>query len=760
MTCPDYARPPTNFDCAANRSRPAISCPAAVCREPLGGDLPLIPLINKPMSHATNAGSHRRSSNPPELDLASIFLGPKAENADVFERLLLEALRDHVFWRRNVHPEDGFTITELDKREPNFERSIGVLSQQLLGLLGELKAGVPFFSPRYIAHMSPDLSMASLVAYFATMLYNPNNVAAEASPVTTRLELEAAAELAAMVGYDPNRHWGHLTSGGTVANFEAFWVAQTVKYLPVAVRGAADAARLSGLMLELPGGGTADIRELDLWRLLNITPTAALDVAAALVSAIGDPATTKRLLDEHSLAGLGSQAFGHRLASYFGDALLPGVVLVPSTAHYSWEKICRALGIGSAQLVHVPVDRRFRMDPDALATTLGELASRRQPVIAGVVVIGTTEESAVDRVDLIAEVRREAGREHGLAFHLHADAAWGGYAIAVTRNADGERRSYQAALADYAPEIWPEQAVYQALAAVGETDSVTIDPHKFGFVPYPAGAVLFRDRRARELVAIDAPYVFQPEAEPTGPGQRPGHGDSSAAAGARRGESAATPHPTPTTIGRYIFEGSKPGAAAAAVWMAHQVLPLDERGYGRLIGATARGALALHRRISGGDWHPYNVVPFPSPDLNIVCFAIGHPELTTLDAVNAFIAGIYSRMSVMAGRSARDVDYFVTKTTLRVTEYGDAALPIVKALGFSADDYHAAGGVSVVRCTVMDPFLAPPPTTHSSEAHDRESGSATGWNRGPVDHIEGFARALRVVMDEALGAGRDHAGRR
>jgi glutamate/tyrosine decarboxylase-like PLP-dependent enzyme len=649
------------------------------------------------------------------LDLASIFLGPKAENADIFERLLLEAFRDHVFWRRNVHPEDGFQITEQDKRTPAFERAIGVLSQELMGLLGELKAGVPFFSPRYIAHMSPDLTMASLIGYFATMLYNPNNVAAEASPVTTRLELEVAAQLAHMVGYDTTRHWGHLTGGGTTANFEAFWVAQTVKYLPVAVRGAADAANLGDLPVQLPDGSRADLRQLDLWQLLNIAPEAALDALESLVDRIGDPREAQRLVDQHSLSGLGMQAFGHRLAAHFGDALAPGVVLVPSTAHYSWEKICRALGIGAAQLIHVPVDGRFRMDPEALAKTLRVLAGRRQPVIACVAVVGSTEESAVDRIDLLAEVRREAGRELGLAFHLHADAAWGGYAVAITRGADGSHRSYQSALTDYAPEVWPEEGVYKALSAVGETDSVTIDPHKFGYVPYPAGAVLFRDRRVRELVAIDAPYVFhghQHEAN--------GHGDG-------RGKAHAD---EPTAIGRFIFEGSKPGAAAAGVWLSHKVLPLDATGYGHLIGAAARGALALQRRMVGGDWHPFRVIPFPNPDLNIVCFAIGHPRLDTLAAVNAFAERIYTRFSVFGGRPASQVEYFVTKTTLRASEYGRAALPIVLGLGFSTDDYLAEGGVSVMRCTVMDPFLAS--------------------RRGKVDFVEGFAGALRRAMDEAL----------
>lgn len=645
------------------------------------------------------------------LDLASIFLGPKAENADVFERLLLEALRDHVFWRRNVHPEDGFQVSELDKRTPAFERSIDVLSQALMGLLGELKGGVPFFSPRYVAHMNADLTMASLVAYFATMLYNPNNVAAEASPVTTRLELEVADQLAAMVGYPGTRtgaaggarSWGHLTSGGTIANCEAFWVAETLKYLPVAVRGAADAARADGVQVALPGGGTAELRELDLWRLLNLTPSAALDAAAGLVERLGDPVRAQQLVDEHSLAGLGAQEFGRRLGAYFGDALPPAVVLVPSTAHYSWEKICRALGIGSQQLVKVPVDERFRMDPDALAERLADCARRRQPVLATVAVVGTTEEGAVDRLDHLAEVRRQVAREHGLAFHFHADAAWGGYALSITRAADGGRRPYTAALAAHAPEIWPEESVYQALCAVAETDSVTIDPHKFGYVPYPAGAILFRDGRARELVAIDAPYVF--------------HGQ---AAGAT------------TAIGRYILEGSKPGAAAAAVWMSHQVLPLDERGYGRLIGETAKGALALHRRLVAGDWSPFRMVVLPRPDLNIVCFAIGHPALGTLAACNDFIARLYARMSAMGDRPSPQVDYFVSKTTLRAEEYGAAALPIVRALGFDDADYQAAGGLAVVRCTVMDPFLAA--------------------RRGKVDFIEGFATTLRCELQREIEA--------
>ncbi|MCY1073514.1 pyridoxal phosphate-dependent decarboxylase family protein [Archangium lansingense] len=643
------------------------------------------------------------TTSPASLDLGSIFLGPKGENADTFERLLLEAFRDHVFWRRNLHPEDGFLIQEAEKRAPGYEASLSVLSQELLGLLSQLKGGVPSFSPRYIGHMCSDLTMASLIGYFATMLYNPNNVSAEASPVTTRLEFEVAEQLARMVGYAPERQWGHLTSGGTVANFEALWVARNVKYLPVALRHAAEAAGVKDLDIRLPDGRETRLRELSLWQLLNVTPEATLDALDRFRAHLGDAGHAMEWVTRHSLAGLGYQEFGLRLASEFKDALPPGVVLVPSTAHYSWEKTCRALGIGARQLVHVPVDTNFRMSPAALEDKLRTLAVRQQPVIACVAVMGSTEESAVDRLDLLADLRERLGRELGLAFHLHADAAWGGYAASITRGPGGERRTYEETLADYAPEAWPSEGVYRALCALERTDSVTIDPHKLGYMPYPAGSITFRDKRVRDLVSVEAPYLFH------------AGGDESA------------------YLGRSIFEGSKPGAAAAGVWMSHKVLPLNASGYGRLVGETAKGAMALYRRIASGDWAPFKVVPLSASDLNIVCFAVGHPSLETLERTNDFMARIYRALSVGPDTLKRP-DYYVTKTVLRANEYGRAALPTVEGLGFTPKDYERAGGVAVLRCTVMDPFLAS--------------------RRGKVDYIRGFVRTLGEVMRTELEAAR------
>ncbi len=615
----------------------------------------------------------------PREALRAWFLGPRAENAELLERLVVESLRDHVFWRRNYHPEDGFAIRETDKRQEGYEENVATLTQELMGLLAELKRDVPFFSGRYKGHMVGEQTIASQIGYFATMLYNPNNIALEISPVTTRLELEVAGQLARMIGYDPSRSWGHLTSGGTIANFEALWLARSVRYLAVAAAGAAAELGIE-LPVRLPGGTTAPIAELSLWELLNVTNDDTLDLWDRLWEAAPRP-EVQRALANHSLATIGYQEYSRRLAMDYGDPLPAGVVLVAATAHYSWEKIVRALGIGSNQLVHVPLDRYYRMDPEALWQRVHGLARRRQPILALVSVCGTTEESAVDRLDQVLEVRARAERELGTTFHVHSDACYGGYAAAVTRRADGTRRT-AAEIRESVGDDWPTDDWVRAVEALGRADSVTVDPHKMGYVPYSAGAILVRDGRTRHLVATDPPYLSPVEL------------------------------PAPRTerfLGRYILEGSKPGAAAAAVWLSHKVLPLDERGYGYLIERTVAGARRFHAALATADLSPFRAVMLPLPDINIVCYLLSHPSLATLRAVNDFNERVYTRMSL--ARTDGPPEYIITRTRLRSPAYDGAIDPILALLAVgSVDEWKASGaeGLVVLRSTIMDPFLAAP----------------------------------------------------
>jgi hypothetical protein len=45
------------------------------------------------------------------------------------------------------------------------------------------------------------------------------------------------------------------------------------------------------------------------------------------------------------------------------------------------------------------------------------------------------------------------------------------------------------------------------LFSIRFADSCTIDPHKAGFAPYPAGSLCYRDERLRFMVTITAAYI-------------------------------------------------------------------------------------------------------------------------------------------------------------------------------------------------------------------------------------------------------------
>jgi glutamate/tyrosine decarboxylase-like PLP-dependent enzyme len=349
--------------------------------------------------------------------------------------------------------------------------------------------------------------------------------------------------------------------------------------------------------------------------------------------------------------------------------------------------------------VFVPVDPAFRLDPNALWEQLQQFAKRRTPVLACVSVCGTTEESAVDRLDRVLEVRERARSELGIAFHLHSDACYGGYAAAVTWREDGVRRSGRE-IRRSTGLSWPADDLVDAIVALGEADSVTLDPHKLGYVPYPAGAFLLRDRRGRDLVAVDPPYL-------------------SPATASRADDELY--------LGKYIFEGSKPGASAASVWLSHKVLPLDERGYGYLVERTAMGARRLREALAVADLgRGFSVHVLPEPDINIVCFIVTHTGSPTLGQLNALNESIYRRMSINSATPSPE--YIITRTRFRTPMYDGAIAPILEALGVgTVDEWKAAGaeGLVVLRSTVMDPFLA-----------------AAGHG---ADHVSGFVAALRAA---------------
>lgn len=116
--------------------------------------------------------------------LDACFLGPYGENDALLEKIVVEFLRDHVYWRRNFHPEDPPAISTRAAQHPDYQAFEARLRRELHQLSAALKRSVPFHSPRYLGHMVSDLLLPGLAAQMLTLPYNPNNVSEDAAPVT------------------------------------------------------------------------------------------------------------------------------------------------------------------------------------------------------------------------------------------------------------------------------------------------------------------------------------------------------------------------------------------------------------------------------------------------------------------------------------------------------------------------------------------------------------------------------------------------
>ena len=113
-------------------------------------------------------------------------------------------------------------------------------------------------------------------------------------------------------------------------------------------------------------------------------------------------------------------------------------MLAPITAHYSWSKGLKLLGLGRAQLELLP-ERGMRLDADALQDTLGALPARTPAGADGGRGAGH-HRIRHGRPGRRVVAAREAMRPRGLGFAVHVDGAWGGYLATLFRNPDGSLR--------------------------------------------------------------------------------------------------------------------------------------------------------------------------------------------------------------------------------------------------------------------------------------------------------------------------------
>jgi aromatic-L-amino-acid/L-tryptophan decarboxylase len=149
--------------------------------------------------------------------------------------------------------------------------------------------------------------------------------------------------------------------------------------------------------------------------------------------------------------------------------------------HSSVRRAGWIAGVPRDQIRAVPTDDELRMRDDALTQMIRD--DRAAGLLPFLVVAngGTTNTGVVDPLHALAD---SCEREH---LWLHVDAAYGGFGVLTARGK-------------------------QALDGLGRADSVTLDPHKWLFVPFECGCLLAREpRRLADVFRIYPEYLKDAE---------------------------------------------------------------------------------------------------------------------------------------------------------------------------------------------------------------------------------------------------------
>ena len=263
-------------------------------------------------------------------------------------------------------------------------------------------------------------------------------------------------------------------------------------------------------------------------------------------------------------------------------------VVAPVSAHCSFDKAANLLGL---KLIKVKLNDRFQIDTEEAGRAVTE------KTVALVGVAGTTGLGVVDPIRELSEI----ALAHQVYFHV--DAAFGGFVLPFLEELGSNVPDF-----DF---------------RVPGVCSITVDPHKMGLAPIPAGGILFRNEEMIRSISTSVPYLA----------------------------GGGTEH---TTI-----SGTRSGASAIAVWAL--LTHLGRQGYrggvGRCMRLTSKLVEGI-RRIEGVNvkTNPtLNVVGITSNDLDIESVA---GELRRMGwAVSLFPS--YIRVVVMPHVKPSHIEHFL-----------------------------------------------------------------------------------------------------
>lgn len=398
-------------------------------------------------------------------------MGPQAENATWTQEKIIQIFNHWFEWRRSLFPKDGVAITLMDQNSPHFKHERLKLEREIFSLLEQLKNEVPTFTPRYIGHMLSEISLPALFGSIITLLHNPNNASIEVSKIAQKLERKSIEELCKMIGL--NNGYGHFTSGGTVANFEAI--------------------RRSLYRFEIALALALVLRR----RNIPINYYQTLHLSWSEIETLRLQYQIKEQdLESHRLSLIGPWEVKEQVESSFQFDFRPPVLLIPGNKHYSWLKATQIFNLGQNSFWQIDLDSNGRLSIDSFKALTAKAIREKRPILLVVSVAGSTELGEIDPIHLLNQEILNLNRNKSIHLWHHCDAAYGGYYASLAHQKQTTRLSKDSC---------------HAIKAISQCHSVTIDPHKLGYSPYSSGAILVKDKLHHQVPPIPAAYLKHKE---------------------------------------------------------------------------------------------------------------------------------------------------------------------------------------------------------------------------------------------------------
>lgn len=152
--------------------------------------------------------------------------------------------------------------------------------------------------------------------------------------------------------------------------------------------------------------------------------------------------------------------------------IVDGEIIIPESAHFSFKKAADMLNL---KIVEVKLDENYKIDVESLKGIISD------KTVAIVAIAGTTELGLIDPIEDISKIAHENN------IYFHVDAAFGGFSIPFLKEL-----GYDLPVFDF---------------SLPGVCSITVDPHKMGLAPIPAGGIIFRKEEYLDVMAVDSPYL-------------------------------------------------------------------------------------------------------------------------------------------------------------------------------------------------------------------------------------------------------------